>query len=101
MRLQLVAGEAFEARLLLCCFVRICTIFSRISDLVYNDVYGGEMRTNVVLDDELIVPIRCTQNPSMGEEWRRGWHPEIYRPAQRQRALANMVRDHGLGARAL
>lgn len=24
-------------------------------------------------------PIRCTQNPSMGEEWRRGWHPEIYR----------------------
>ena len=21
-------------------------------------------------------PIRCTQNPSMGEEWRRGWHPE-------------------------
>ena len=23
------------------------------------------------------VPIRCTQNPTMGEEWRRGWHPEI------------------------
>jgi len=22
------------------------------------------------------VPIRCTQNPTMGEEWRRGWHPE-------------------------
>ena len=22
------------------------------------------------------VPIRCTQNPSMGEEWRRDWHPE-------------------------
>ncbi len=21
-------------------------------------------------------PIRCTQNPAMGEEWRRGWHPE-------------------------
>ena len=21
-------------------------------------------------------PIRCTQNPTMGEEWRRGWHPE-------------------------
>lgn len=21
-------------------------------------------------------PIRCTQNPVMGEEWRRGWHPE-------------------------
>ena len=23
------------------------------------------------------VPIRCTQNPTAGEEWRRGWHPEI------------------------
>ena len=23
------------------------------------------------------VPIRCTQNPTMGEEWRRKWHPEI------------------------
>jgi len=22
------------------------------------------------------VPLRCTQNPTMGEEWRRGWHPE-------------------------
>jgi dimethylamine/trimethylamine dehydrogenase len=27
--------------------------------------------------DGLGVPIRCTQNPTMGEEWRRGWHPEI------------------------
>jgi dimethylamine/trimethylamine dehydrogenase len=23
------------------------------------------------------VPIRCTQNPTMGEEWRSDWHPEI------------------------
>ncbi|MFP6772500.1 MAG: NAD(P)-binding protein [Alphaproteobacteria bacterium] len=22
------------------------------------------------------VPIRCTQNPTQGEEWRKGWHPE-------------------------
>ncbi len=22
-------------------------------------------------------PLRCTQNPTMGEEWRRNWHPEI------------------------
>jgi len=22
------------------------------------------------------VPVRCTQNPTIGEEWRRGWHPE-------------------------
>jgi dimethylamine/trimethylamine dehydrogenase len=26
------------------------------------------------------VPIRCTQNPTMGEEWRRGWHPEVIAP---------------------
>ncbi len=26
--------------------------------------------------DMKVVPIRCTQNPTMGEEWRRGWHPE-------------------------
>ena len=26
------------------------------------------------------VPVRCTQNPTMGEEWRRGWHPERVPP---------------------
>ena len=26
--------------------------------------------------DMLGAPLRCTQNPTMGEEWRRGWHPE-------------------------
>jgi dimethylamine/trimethylamine dehydrogenase len=26
--------------------------------------------------DSKSVPIRCTQNPTMGEEWRRDWHPE-------------------------
>lgn len=25
-------------------------------------------------------PIRCTQNPTMSEEWRRGWHPEQIPP---------------------
>ena len=30
--------------------------------------------------DILAVPIRCTQNPTMGEEWRRGWHPEKIAP---------------------
>ena len=30
--------------------------------------------------DSLGVPIRCTQNPTMGEEWRRGWHPERIAP---------------------
>ena len=33
-----------------------------------------------VSGDSLATPIRCTQNPSMGEEWRRGWHPERIRP---------------------
>ena len=33
-----------------------------------------------VSGDGTITPIRCTQNPSMGEEWRRGWHPERMRP---------------------
>jgi dimethylamine/trimethylamine dehydrogenase len=30
-----------------------------------------------VTGDTRFVPIRCTQNPTMGEEWRRGWHPEV------------------------
>jgi dimethylamine/trimethylamine dehydrogenase len=30
-----------------------------------------------VSGDQQFVPIRCTQNPTMGEEWRRGWHPEM------------------------
>jgi dimethylamine/trimethylamine dehydrogenase len=33
-----------------------------------------------VTGDMRYVPIRCTQNPTMGEEWRRGWHPEIIAP---------------------
>lgn len=27
--------------------------------------------------DSLAVPLRCTQNPTMGEEWRKGWNPEV------------------------
>jgi dimethylamine/trimethylamine dehydrogenase len=30
--------------------------------------------------DRTGVPIRCTQNPTMGEEWRKGWHPEVIAP---------------------
>jgi len=33
-----------------------------------------------VMSDQISVPIRCTQNPTMGEEWRRGWHPERIEP---------------------
>ncbi|MCP4045846.1 MAG: FAD-dependent oxidoreductase [Gammaproteobacteria bacterium] len=34
--------------------------------------------------DSLSVPIRCTQNPTMGEEWRRGWHPERIQPCENE-----------------
>ena len=27
------------------------------------------------------VPVRCTQNATAGEEWRRGWHPEKFSKA--------------------
>jgi dimethylamine/trimethylamine dehydrogenase len=30
--------------------------------------------------DQTGTPIRCTQNPTMGEEWRKGWHPEYMPP---------------------
>ena len=33
-----------------------------------------------VSSDNFSVPIRCTQNPTMGEEWRRGWDPESIKP---------------------
>jgi dimethylamine/trimethylamine dehydrogenase len=29
-----------------------------------------------VSGDMTITPIRCTQNPTMGEEWRKRWHPD-------------------------
>ena len=41
-----------------------------------------------VSSDNFTVPIRCTQNPTMGEEWRRGWDPENIKPkVTDQRAL--------------
>ena len=30
--------------------------------------------------DSKATPIRCTQNPTISEEWRRGWHPENIAP---------------------
>lgn len=36
-----------------------------------------------VSGDNTVSPIRCTQNPSMGEEWRKGWHPERIKPARK------------------
>ena len=37
--------------------------------------------------DGLGVPIRCTQNPTMGEEWRRGWHPEKISPKKNDKKV--------------
>lgn len=56
-----------------------------------------------VTGDQYSVPIRCTQNPTMGEEWRRGWHPERIAPAaSRDRALVVGAGPAGLElARAL
>lgn len=37
--------------------------------------------------DMTMSPIRCTQNPTMGEEWRRGWHPERIKPRESQASI--------------
>jgi dimethylamine/trimethylamine dehydrogenase len=33
------------------------------------------------------VPVRCTQNPTMGEEWRRNWHPERIPPGDPEQSV--------------
>ena len=33
-----------------------------------------------VSHDYIMTPLRCTQNPTMGEEWRKEWHPETIAP---------------------
>jgi len=43
-----------------------------------------------VSGDMTISPIRCTQNPTMGEEWRKGWHPERL-PPKRQASRVLVV----------
>ena len=40
-----------------------------------------------VASDTNAIPIRCTQNPTMGQEWRQGWHPEKIAPAQSQSSI--------------
>ena len=37
--------------------------------------------------DQMNVEIRCTQNPTASEEWRRGWHPERIAPAPRSESV--------------
>lgn len=49
--------------------------------------------------NSLSVPIRCTQNPTMGEEFRRGWHPErVPTTARPERALVVGAGPAGLEA---
>jgi dimethylamine/trimethylamine dehydrogenase len=43
---------------------------------------------NICVSGQLtFTPMRCTQNPSMGEEWRRGWHPEHIAPKGSDRKI--------------
>jgi dimethylamine/trimethylamine dehydrogenase len=37
--------------------------------------------------DSTGTPIRCTQNPTLGEEWRKGWHPERARPRRSEKSV--------------
>ncbi len=56
--------------------------------------------------DQLSVPIRCTQNPTMGEEWRRDWHPEEIKAKESDSTVliigagpAGLEAAHALGKR--
>ena len=40
-----------------------------------------------VSGDFTMSPIRCTQNPTMSEEWRKGWHPERIRPRESEKPV--------------
>jgi len=33
------------------------------------------------------IPIRCTQNATIGEEWRKGWHPEVFATTKQSKHL--------------
>jgi dimethylamine/trimethylamine dehydrogenase len=59
-----------------------------------------------VTGDTRFVPIRCTQNPTMGEEWRRDWHPEVIAPKKSDKEViiigagpAGLEAARGLGQR--
>jgi dimethylamine/trimethylamine dehydrogenase len=59
---------------------------------------------NICVSGDLThTPIRCTQNPTMGEEWRKGWHPERIAPRRTdERVLVIGAGPAGLeAARAL
>jgi len=54
----------------------------RIEDI--RECIGCNMCTTNVL---LGAPIRCTQNPTIGAEWSRRWHPEIVPPRKSDRPV--------------
>ena len=49
---------------------------NKIRDGKYDDIRECIGCNICYAHNTLGVPIRCTQNPTMGEEWRRNWHPE-------------------------
>ncbi len=52
-----------------------------------------------ITGDFFAVPMRCTQNPAVGEEWRRGWHSERVPPASKgERVLVVGAGPAGLEA---
>ena len=55
---------------------------------------------NVCASTEMYgVPIRCTQNATIGEEWRKGWHPEVI-PSYSARGTALVVGSGPAGLEA-
>jgi len=59
-----------------------------------------------VSSDFTMVPMRCTQNPTAGEEFRKGWHPERIAPAATDKTVlvvgagpAGLECAHALGKR--
>lgn len=78
----------------------------KIEDGRYEDIRECIGCNICVAGDMQSVPLRCTQNPTMGEEWRRGWHPEkIAMKARDARVLvvgagpAGLEAAHQLGKR--
>ena len=49
---------------------------NKIRDGAFDDIRECIGCNMCVASDKLSVPIRCTQNPTIGDEWRRDWHPE-------------------------
>jgi len=40
-----------------------------------------------VSSDAFSIPLNCTQNPTISQEWKRGWHPEMVPKAAKSKAV--------------